>query len=238
MRNSALGLVVLLIMFGILLSGCAELKHFFGVEEEKSQTPQKPAQEEWSPDKSTPFTISGVISEKTTGQPIEGVNITAEYTIACPTKACNPFTEKISTVTNNKGEYALNIYQNFWDITMIKSKYNIEKIHLAKEEAFQNTVMALDVQLRQGTLKEMDGFVRDQGKRMIIDKGTTGGFPISLDGKAHLFEYLEIINQQDSQIYKALFLNHNKKVRLTGYVFLAENGKGLVEVVSFSPIDS
>jgi len=227
---------MMVFFLSLFMAGCEDIKHFFGVQKPKQEIEPKNLEASWEPDRSQPFNITGNITEKGSGQPLQGVEITAQYTISCPTKECNPFTETIAVKTDSGGFYNLELYQNFWDITIQKSKYNIQEIHITKEQASQNPEFLLDIELEKGVFKELQAFIRDQGKRMIIDKGSLGGFPLNLGEKTYYFQYLKVINSPESDLYNALLMNHNRQVKIQGYVFIAKNNQGLIEVTSFTPI--
>lgn len=226
-------LIVFIIFLALALPGCEDLKNFFGIQKEPPASLPSQDEKGWAPDKSRPFTVSGIVKDKKTGEPLSGAAISAYYTISCPTKECIPFKEEIIAATDSNGAYSLILYQNFWTIKVQKTKYSTLFYEITKESSQQTENMTKNFELETGAYGEYNGVVRDQGSRIIIDRGGVGGFTVRLDGKTSYFEFLIVINEPESSIYQSLLNNHNRRISFKGFIFAEQNNQGLIEITSF-----
>lgn len=224
-------LISILLVLSLLLAGCEEVEHFLFGEPVQETIPEPVQEEEWQPDRSQPFTLVGTVRDAQSNQPLRAATITATYTLACPTTPCKPFTETIATKTDENGTFTLDLYQHFWDVTVTKTTYGFHTFHLTQEETSTQQILHNNVVLTKGVFKELAGYVRDQGEQIIIDKGS-GGFPISIHGRGHYFEYLVVV-EENASWYERLRALNNKQVWFKGYVFAAPNKLGMVELVDF-----
>jgi hypothetical protein len=225
-------LLFLFIVFLFLITSCAELEKLLG-KKQIVQNVTKPAVPSWQPDKSKPFKVQGTVQNSATGEPIENVDVLATYTINCPTKACKPFTESITTTTDAKGFFKLDLYQQFWTIYFKKSTYNPTSTYFSKEQTQLENFSDVSISLQKGEYKQFDGTVRDQGKRIIIDRGAER-FITSVNGVMQSFEYLVVVNDKQDPMYKELIINNNKFITFEGYVFVSSTKEGEIEIATFT----
>ncbi|RJQ18143.1 hypothetical protein C4573_00280 [Candidatus Woesearchaeota archaeon] len=199
----------------VLVAGCS----LFEEEKEREIETQTPEEILWKPDTSNQVIVTGIV-EDNEGFSLPNVQIVAEYTVNCDEKNC-PYHEIVQTITNMRGEYQLNLYQHFWDVGFYKKTYSRQTLHIAQEDMIEETLQK-DVVLNKGLFKSVQGYIRDQGTRMILDKGE-GNFAVYIGGKTSYFRYLVITNDPESMLYKSLKAKNNQFATLEGYVALSGN---------------
>ena len=228
--------LLVVLALSLLIMGCEEIKEFFELDDDKEVPYTPPPEPVWAPNRSNKYTVTGLVNDADMGIGIGDVKITATYTIACPTSACEPFTETIETSTDSGGKYTLELYEQFWDITFQRTAYNFEKHHLTKEQTAESNGTVLNIELKMGMIKEYVGYPRDQGKRFIIDRGGTGGYAVNFGGVGHFYQYLVVINNPESETFKRLRMLNNKQIWFKGYVSPLENEQASIELIEFYTI--